>query len=115
MNLNRSPLIDELVPSEFYLSQNYPNPFIGKTIIKYCVAYKTNVRLEVFDPERKMIKILLDEEKEAGTYEVNWNAVSAAGGLPSGVSAKVGYASGVYFYRLEAGDFIRTRKMILLK
>jgi hypothetical protein len=92
--------MDELVPSEFYLSQNYPDPFIEKTIIKYCVAYKTKVILEVFDIESKMIKILIDEEKEAGTYEVEFNAY----GLPDGI----------YIYQFQAGNFLETKKMMLL-
>ena len=58
--------MNDLIPSEFYLSQNYPNPFRDKTTIKYCVPYKTKVKLEVFDIEGKKIKILIDEEKEAG-------------------------------------------------
>ena len=62
--------MNDLVPSEFYLSQNYPNPFSEKTTIKFCVAYKTKVKLEVFNSDGEIIKTLLDEEKEAGTYEV---------------------------------------------
>jgi len=103
MNLNRNPLMDELVPSEFYLSQNYPNPFCEKTIIKYCVAYKTNVRLEVFDIEGKMIKILIDEEKEAGTYETEFNAI------------ETGLNSESFCYQLVAGDYRSDKKMFLLR
>ena len=65
-------IMNDLVPSEFYLSQNYPNPFREKTTIKFCVAYKTKVKLEVFNSEGKLIKKLLDEEKEAGTYEIEF-------------------------------------------
>jgi hypothetical protein len=108
----------DLVPSEFYLSQNYPNPFCKKTAIKFCVAYKTKVTLEIFDSEGKMIKKLLDEEKEAGTYEVSWNAESSS----SGVSAKgrrldssSGHAYGVYFCQLKAGSYVETRKMLMMK
>jgi hypothetical protein len=92
--------MDELVPSEFYLSQNYPNPFSEKTIIKYCVAYKTKVILEVFSDEDKIIERLLDEEKEAGTYEIEFNAY----GLPDGI----------YIYQFQAGNFLETKKMMLL-
>jgi flagellar hook assembly protein FlgD len=108
VNSNGNTSTNNLVPSEFYLSQNYPNPFSEKTIIKFCVAYKTKVTLEVFDSEGKMLKKLLDEEKPAGTYEVTWNARN----LPDG---KAGLSSGVYFYKLQAGNFISTKKMLMIK
>jgi|SRR3972149_10221984 len=101
MNLIRNPLVDDLVPSEFFLSQNYPNPFSEETTIKFCVAYKTKVKLEVFNSEGKMIKKLLDEEKEAGTYEVELNAR--------------GLAEVTYIYQLQAGDFLAMKKMTLLR
>jgi hypothetical protein len=56
MDLTKNTDMNDLVPSEFYLSQNYPNPFSGKTIIEFCVAYKTKVKLEVFNSEGKIIK-----------------------------------------------------------
>jgi hypothetical protein len=101
--------MNDLVPSEFFLSQNYPNPFSEKTIIKFCVAYKTRVKLEVFNSEGEMIKILVDEEKEAGTYEVEFDITichSREGGNLS---------EGVYFYQLKVGSFLETKKMILLR
>ena len=101
MNLAKNAAPSDLVPSEFYLSQNYPNPFSEKTIIKFCVAYKTKATLEVFDSEGKMIERLLDEEKEAGTYEVTWNARSLS--------------SGVYYYQLKAGAYVETKKMLKIK
>ena len=91
----------DLIPKEFYLGQNYPNPFDEKTAIKFCVAYKGKVKLEVFNPEGEMIKTLLDEEKEAGTYGVEFSAF--------------GLCEGVYVYQFQAGDFISTKKMILVK
>jgi len=63
------------------------------------------VSLKVYDILGNEIETLVNEEKPAGTYEVTWN----------GVSAKGGYASGVYFYQLKAGTFVQTRKMLLLK
>jgi len=99
--LKKESEIDEELPLEFYLSQNYPNPFKEKTIIKYCVAYKTRVQITVYDSEGKEIEKLVDEKKKPGTYELTWNAAN----LPSEV----------YFYRLKANDFVQTRKMILLK
>jgi hypothetical protein len=118
VNLTENAALSDLVPSESYLSQNYPNPFSEKTIIKFCVAYKTKVRLEVFNSDGKMIRKLLDEEKEAGTYEIEF---SAKGALPAGRqgSASGGDAcnlpEGVYVYQLQAGNFISARKMLMMK
>jgi len=106
----------DLEPSEFYLSQNYPNPFSKKTIIKYCIAYKTKVRLEVLDSEGKMIKVLVDEEKEAGTYEIEFNASVFNSGLTSerdGESSDL--IEGTYIYQLQAKDFLSMKKMVLLR
>ena len=92
--------MNDLVPSEFYLSQNYPNPYSEKTTIKFCVPYCTRVKLEVFNSEGKLIQKLLDEEKEAGTYEVEFNGS--------------GKHEGVYIYQLQAGDFLLKKQMTLL-
>jgi photosystem II stability/assembly factor-like uncharacterized protein len=85
----------------FLLSQNYPNPFNTDTKIKYSVAKSLKVTLKVFDIHGKVIDILVNEEKPAGTYEVTWNAGNLSGG--------------VYFYQLNSGGLIETRKMILRK
>ena len=84
---------DEMIPAKFYLSQNYPNPFSDKTKIKYCVAFKTRVSLEVYNPKGEMIVKLFDEEQKAGTYEIEFDASNLK--------------EGVYFYRLEAGNHRR--------
>ena len=93
--------MDELVPSEFYLSQNYPNPYKNKTTIKYCVPDKTLIKLTVLDLDMTIIKELENEEKEAGTYEVEF------------IGAEI--SSGVYFYRLRAKGFVDIKKMVLVK
>jgi len=109
----------DLVPSEFYLSQNYPNPFTERTTIKLCVAYKTRVKLEVFTSEGKALETLLDEVKEAGTYELEFSARkladrSAGGGNASTFPGSgVGSSDRVYMYRLQAGDYSATKKMLL--
>ena len=90
-----------LIPDEYSLAQNYPNPFNPSTIIKYDIKDRTNVELKVFDILGREIITLITEEKPAGNYEVEWNAA----GLPSGV----------YFYRLQAGSFVETKKMVLMK
>ena len=92
--------IDE-IPSIYYLSSNYPNPFNPATKIRYSILQSSNVVIKVFDILGNEIETLVNEEKPVGTYELMWNAVN----LPSGV----------YFYRLQAGNFIQTKKMVLMK
>lgn len=89
----------DLLPISFHLSQNYPNPFKDKTKIKYCIPYKTNVKIIVFDPKGNKIETLVNEDKEAGTYEVEFNASELL--------------SGMCFYQLKTEDFIDTKKMLL--
>ena len=93
--------MEEIVPTEFQLSQNYPNPFKDKTTIKYCVPDKMKINLEIFDSNGNKVKTLVDEIKEAGTYKVELNAK--------------GLVSGEYLYKLESRDYFETKKMILLR
>ena len=95
----------EFLPSEFYLCQNYPNPFKEKTTIKYCVAYKTKVQLTLYDFDGQLIEKLVDEVKEAGTYEVEF--YSEIGGRK--------LVSGNYLYRLVAGYYSNEKRMYLEK
>ena len=88
-------------PTEYILSQNFPNPFNPSTKIKYYVPQTSNIVIKVFDVLGNEIETLVNEEKPVDTYELNWNAAN----LPSGV----------YFYRIQAGSFIETKKMLLLK
>jgi hypothetical protein len=97
----------DLTPSEFYLSQNYPDPFAEKTTVKFCVPYGTRVTLEVFDSEGVLVKTLLDEEKAAGTYEAEFLAGSA-----NNVDTNATF-EGIYSYTLRAGDFSETKTMVL--
>jgi 5-hydroxyisourate hydrolase-like protein (transthyretin family) len=94
-------IMEDIVPTEFQLSQNYPNPFKEKTTIKYCVPDKMKVRLEVFDSDKNRINTLINEIKEAGTYKVDFNANELV--------------SGEYLYRLESGDYFETKKMNIIK
>lgn len=94
---------DAAIPAAFVLEQNYPNPFNPSTIIRYKLPQNTLVRLKVYDLLGREIAVLADEYQRAGTYSVEWN------------SARKTHASGVYFYRLEAGNFVSVRKMLLLK
>ena len=97
--------MDDLSPTEFYLFQNYPNPFKEKTTIKYCIAYKTKVRLTVFNSKGDLMEKLVDEEKEAGTYKIEFNMNLSNRQL----------AKGNYLYRLEAGNYTSNKEMLLQK
>ena len=99
----------EFLPPEFYLAQNYPNPFRRKTIIKYCVPYRSKVQITVFSIEGKELEKLVDEEKNPGTYEVEFSAStshSRESGNPYGE---------IFYYQLEAGDYLNQKEMILEK
>jgi len=98
---NNNSIIDEVTPIRFFLSQNYPNPFSEKTVIKYCVAYKTRVQISVYKTEGKEIEKLVDEEKNPGTYEIEFKSAVGSRQL----------ANGNYYYRLEAGDYKSEKKM----
>lgn len=71
LNNNNSKL-EEATPLKFYLSQNFPNPFSEKTTIKYCVAYKTKVKIKIQDLLKNEIAVLVNEIKEPGTYVVEF-------------------------------------------
>jgi hypothetical protein len=88
-------------PTHFSLEQNYPNPFNPSTNISFSVPSKSLVTLKLYDALGREVTSLLAEELAAGTYSRQWNAAK----LPSGV----------YFYRLQAGEYVETKKMILLK
>jgi len=92
---------DNLVPSEYSLSQNYPNPFNPSTSIQYALSDKQFVQLKVYNLLGNEVATLVNDEKAAGNYSVDFNASTLS--------------SGVYFYKLQAGSFVETRKMILLK
>ena len=99
----------EFLPPEFYLAQNYPNPFQRKTVIKYCVAHKTRVRLTVYNSKGELLKTLVDEEKKPGTYEIEYSAStchSRVSGNPK---------EGTYFYHLEAEDYKSEKQMEIKK
>ncbi|MEJ2616351.1 MAG: YCF48-related protein [Ignavibacteriaceae bacterium] len=90
-------------PEKYSLMQNFPNPFNPSTVIKYSVKENTHVILKIFDMLGREVSTLLDEEKPAGTYKINFDA------------SKAGLSSGTYFYTIKAGNFIQTKKMLLLK
>jgi hypothetical protein len=91
----------ELLINKFELSQNYPNPFNPSTVIKYSLADASYIKLTVYDILGREIKVLINESKEPGNYELNFNGTSLE--------------SGVYIYRLETKDFTKSQRMVLLK
>jgi hypothetical protein len=93
--------ISSEVPSSFLLNQNYPNPFNPNTNIRYQISNNSFVSMKLYDALGRNIETLVNEKQSAGTYEANWDASN--------------YPSGVYFYKLEAGDFSQVKKMILIK
>jgi hypothetical protein len=96
------------LPTEFALLQNYPNPFNPSSTITYHLPKASNVELKVYDVLGNEIATLVNEEKPAGIYNVQFTMNN----LPAG---RQGLSSGIYFYKLTAGDYVATKKMILIK
>jgi parallel beta-helix repeat protein len=94
------------VPAGFVLCQNYPNPFNPETTIKYQLPQKGRVELKVFNVAGQQIKTLVNEEKEAGCYEVRWDGTDNSGKKVS---------SGLYIYQLKSGDFFDSKKLAVLR
>ena len=92
---------EPLDPESFHLKQNYPNPFNPTTTIVYTLPEQTHVIVKIFDIIGQNVRTLVDRDQQVGRYSVSFNAS--------------GLASGVYFYRLVAGNHVITRKMLLLK
>jgi hypothetical protein len=88
-------------PHSFFLSQNYPDPFNPTTSIRYDIPVASEVRLVVFDGLGRLVSVLVDERKEAGSYEAIFNGADIS--------------SGVYFYRLQAGAYFASKKLLLLR
>jgi hypothetical protein len=97
---------DRVIPTRYALEQNYPNPFNPSTMIRYALPEGGPVKLTVYDVAGREVALLVDEVQPAGTYEVRFDAAAVRRG---------GLASGVYFYRVHAGTFNVTRKMLLVK
>jgi len=102
---------NKLLPLEYELLQNYPNPFNPTTKIKYQIPELSFVTLNVYDVLGKEVATLVKEEKQVGSYEVEFSSIG--GSAFSGDASKL--ASGVYIYRLKAGAFVETKKMVLMK
>jgi ligand-binding sensor domain-containing protein len=89
------------LPTSTFLGQNYPNPFNPSTQIEFQLARESRVSLRVFNVVGQEVALLVNKLMDAGTHQTTWNAI--------------GFPAGVYFYRLTAGDFMQSKKMILLK
>jgi methionine-rich copper-binding protein CopC len=90
----------ELVEN-YYLSQNFPNPFNPETKIKFSIPSESNVVLTLYNNQGQEVETLINENLSAGTYQADWNAVN--------------FTSGIYYYKLQTDNFVATRKMLLIK
>ena len=97
--------LEIISPNKFSLEQNYPNPFNPTTNIQYTMGSKLFVSLKVYDVLGNEIATLVDEFKPAGSYEVEFQSTVGSHQL----------ASGVYYYQLKAGEFVHTKKILLLR
>ena len=88
-------------PLDFYLFQNYPNPFNPVTKIRYDLPSDGKVSIKIYDINGRLISTLVNENKTAGRYEMEFNGDNLS--------------SGVYYYKIESGSFYKVRKMLLIK
>ena len=93
--------INTEIPISYSLKQNYPNPFNPTTNIKFAIPNSSGVKITVFDVRGKEAEVLVNETLQAGTYQTEWDASA--------------YPSGVYFYKIQTGDFSETKKMMLVR
>lgn len=98
---SRSELSEATLPTQYSLSRNYPNPFNATTVINYQSPVDAYVKLEIYNLSGQKVATLVDERQGAGYKSVSWDASSVS--------------SGLYFYRLSAGDYTETRRMMLVK
>ena len=89
------------IPSQFRLYQNYPNPFNPNTTIMYDIAVPEKVSIKIYNIIGQLVAKLLNDQQTAGTYKIKWNSSNLS--------------SGIYFYRIEAGDFTDVKRMLLIK
>jgi flagellar hook assembly protein FlgD len=104
-NLKKDILINSsantVLPKEYKLGQNYPNPFNPTTTINFQLPENKYVSLKIYDIQGNLVVTLVEGEMEAGYHSANWDAS--------------GYASVVYFYRINSGSFNATKRLLLLK
>ncbi len=100
VSVGTGDIADNPIPVNFELEQNFPNPFNPTTTIRYSLPQNSTVRLEIFNAAGQRIKTLVEKHQTAGVYEVSFDGSKLS--------------SGVYFYRLQTDNFVRTRKMLLV-
>ncbi|MDZ4712411.1 MAG: T9SS type A sorting domain-containing protein, partial [bacterium] len=89
------------IPDKYSLSQNYPNPFNPTTKINFSVPVNSLVKLKIYDVLGKEVMTLINEQKQAGNYAAEFNGANLS--------------SGIYFFRMEAGEFVDVKRMVLVK
>jgi hypothetical protein len=104
-NFNKVNFTGSQIPTTYDLAQNFPNPFNPSTTIRYELPKDGMVTLKIYDILGAEVATLVNEEKVAGKYEVNFSATGGASSL----------ASGVYIYKIQAGSFLNSKKMLLIK
>ena len=97
---------DDSRPSEFFLSQNYPNPFNPTTNFRFSLSKSAHVKIDIFNIVGQKVRTLVDKEMKPGVYVADWDGKDENGKPVS---------SGIYFYRMEAGEFSDMKKMVLVK
>jgi len=100
-NAARAEQASGSVPHEYSLSQNFPNPFNPSTLIRYAIPVKSHVLLTVHNLLGQPVATVVDQDEDAGFHEIRFDAANLS--------------SGVYLYRLEAGKFVETRKLTLIR
>ncbi len=101
-----SAYLERLIPDEFAIHQNYPNPFNPVTTLRYDLPENSHVNIAIYDMLGRQVKTLINQTQDAGYKSVQWNATNDVGAPIS---------SGLYLYMLQAGEYISTKKMVLLK
>jgi len=91
---------------EFVLKDNYPNPFNPVTTLRYEIAVNTNVKITIYDMMGRLVKILTDKMEMAGYKSIKWNGTN---------DRNEPVSAGLYLYTIQAGDYRKTRKMVLIK
>jgi hypothetical protein len=105
-NCGSLSIIDEIIPFTYTLYNAYPNPFNPVTTIRYDIPEDGFVNITIYDLVGRQVKALLNSSQTAGHRSIQWNATNNAGQQ---------VPAGVYLYRIEAGEFRQTKKMVLLK
>jgi len=94
------------LPNRYSISQNYPNPFNLSTTIRYTIPTRSQVTISIYNVMGQKVNTIVDETKSAGSHTAYWDGTDKAGKVVS---------TGVYFYRILAGDFVESKRMMLLK